>query len=585
MGERKKLDSWKQIGDFLGYSPRTAQRHAKDRKMPVHYVGGARGTRVFAFADELEEWLRTPAHPADEPGTQKGEGEETASKIGTEYLAAAKPDPQPAVGGAIQPGFPPPAELAWKPGPSSDLPVPPLRPTAKEWASSLAAQMLLQEPEEPETDLLGDSLPTWKGARIPPAPIPPQQDPAVRSGNENPASPSKFLPAGQMSAGMGRARGRPGRILLLLGIALPLIVLLAVLVWRGWPASKPPNHIAGVQEKGKTLIALDASGRALWRREFPLPYEGIARFFAINVARGKQQSATVIDLDGDGRQEVLAVTGRREPEEIVPWVLYCLDDRGAILWQYTPAEALAFRRERCDANWALCFEVADLDVDGRQEIIVLSHNHRLFPSKITLLDPQGRNRGDYLNSGWVETIKFADLDGDGTQEILAGGCNNGYRRPCLFALRVDRIAGCSPQPDNPDYQCPGRPPGREMYYLLLPRDPLSRQLHPIGTVQSILLTPDQVIAAVPTGIQDPPLTGGIDFMFDHRLRLEQAEANSVYELLYGRFFQQGLLDRPFSPAVVREMDPILYWDGDRFVTTPTVNRHWREPASERLAGR
>ena len=77
----------------------------------------------------------------------------------------------------------------------------------------------------------------------------------------------------------------------------------------------------------------------------------------------------------------------------------------------------------------------------------------------------------------------------------------------------------------------------------------------------------------------------MEFIFDYRLRLQQVEANSVYELLYGRLFEQGLLDRPFSPAVARELDPVLYWNGDRFVPAPAMNRRWRDPAPERRAER
>ena len=283
-----------------------------------------------------------------------------------------------------------------------------------------------------------------------------------------------------------------------------MTVLLGVVIWRGWLSSRPEDRLANVQEKGNTLIGLDASGQALWHREFPHPFDHTTKVFAFNRTRNRRQSATVIDLDGDGRREVLAVTGMSDSEEIVPWVLYCLDASGAIRWQFNPGEAMAFRRESCDANWTLCYDVVDLEGDGRHEIVVLSRNHRLFPSKVTLLDPQGRSRGEFLNSGWVENVNYVDLDGDGIREILAGGCNNGYKRPCLFVLHAGGIAGCSPQPDTPDYQCRVRPPGREMYYLLFPRDPVMAQLSPIGAVDTIPITPRQIIVPLPSGIENPP---------------------------------------------------------------------------------
>jgi hypothetical protein len=63
------------------------------------------------------------------------------------------------------------------------------------------------------------------------------------------------------------------------------------------------------------------------------------------------------------------------------------------------------------------------------------------------------------------------------------------------------------------------------------------------------------------------------------------EANSAYELLYGRLFKQGLLEHPFSPAVARDLGPVLYWDGERFVPEPAMNRNWRGFEQERRAER
>lgn len=470
------------------------------------------------------------------------------------------------------------------PEPVPEPPVPPLRPTAKEWASSLAQQMLLRDPEESEPALDLAVLPSWKSSRLPPAAAPePERHSGLSPAQGDGSAALERRPDEPPAAGTRFSPLRPWQLRVLLGFGLSLIVLTGVLVLRGWLASQSGARLAKVEENGRTLIALDAAGQELWRRQFPHSMEDTSRVFGFNRTRNLKQSSRAIDLDGDGEREVLAVTGMDGPGDIVPWVLYCLDSRGAIRWKYDPGESLTFRREHCDANWTLCFDVVDLDNDKQREILVLSRNHRLFPAKITLLDLQGRPQGEFFNSGWIEDVSYVDLDGDGAMEILAGGCNNGYKRPCLFALHVDGITGCSPQPDTPDYLCPGRPPGREMYYLLFPRDPVMQQLSPIGAVTTIPITPRQIIVPLPSGIENPPLVGSMEFLFDHQLRLERVEANSAYELLYGRLFRQGLLKRPYSTAVTHELGPVLYWDGERFVPTPSMNRHWRGFEQERRA--
>ncbi len=59
-----RLEGWKAIGRYLGKNPRTAQRWM-DWGMPVWHVHG-RNSSVYAYADEIERWLRGRA-PEGEP--------------------------------------------------------------------------------------------------------------------------------------------------------------------------------------------------------------------------------------------------------------------------------------------------------------------------------------------------------------------------------------------------------------------------------------------------------------------------------------------------------------------------------------
>jgi hypothetical protein len=54
--ERRRLESWKEIADYIHRSVRTANRWHRERGMPVHYEAGGRTERVFAWADEIDAW-------------------------------------------------------------------------------------------------------------------------------------------------------------------------------------------------------------------------------------------------------------------------------------------------------------------------------------------------------------------------------------------------------------------------------------------------------------------------------------------------------------------------------------------------
>lgn len=61
----QRLDSWKEIATFFGRDERTVRRWEKERGLPVHRVPGGGRSGVFAYTDELREWLKGRAEELD----------------------------------------------------------------------------------------------------------------------------------------------------------------------------------------------------------------------------------------------------------------------------------------------------------------------------------------------------------------------------------------------------------------------------------------------------------------------------------------------------------------------------------------
>src|SRR5580704_1777915 len=55
----RRLNSWKEIADFLDRDVRSVQRWEHERGLPVHRIPGQKGGAVFAYEAELETWLRS----------------------------------------------------------------------------------------------------------------------------------------------------------------------------------------------------------------------------------------------------------------------------------------------------------------------------------------------------------------------------------------------------------------------------------------------------------------------------------------------------------------------------------------------
>lgn len=80
----RRLDTWKEIGAFFGRDERTVKRWETTRGLPVHRVPGAGRANVYAYTDELAEWLS---------GAKIGaENEVEANSEATNGVASSEPE-------------------------------------------------------------------------------------------------------------------------------------------------------------------------------------------------------------------------------------------------------------------------------------------------------------------------------------------------------------------------------------------------------------------------------------------------------------------------------------------------------------
>src|ERR1022692_164704 len=56
MSERREVNTWQQIADYLGLSVRAVQNYEKAAGLPVHRLAGQSRGRVWAYTDELDAW-------------------------------------------------------------------------------------------------------------------------------------------------------------------------------------------------------------------------------------------------------------------------------------------------------------------------------------------------------------------------------------------------------------------------------------------------------------------------------------------------------------------------------------------------
>ncbi len=87
----KRLDSWKEIAAFFGRAERTVKRWETERGLPVHRVPGGGRSAVFAYSNELGEWLQGRSQELDAEDSPSGETNRLKSPLSEVARVELKP--------------------------------------------------------------------------------------------------------------------------------------------------------------------------------------------------------------------------------------------------------------------------------------------------------------------------------------------------------------------------------------------------------------------------------------------------------------------------------------------------------------
>ena len=139
---------------------------------------------------------------------------------------------------------------------------------------------------------------------------------------------------------------------------------------------------------------------------FAVPHVARAKDFRVPLST---KDLAVLDLDGDGNNEVIAIAGTS---------VKCINGDGEVVW------------EQQTEGVGLSVDAYDLDGDGHGEVVVGDYAHKLY-----CFDYQGKERWAILTpadsysptvepkTGAVQVVRCADINGDGKGEIIIGSKN------------------------------------------------------------------------------------------------------------------------------------------------------------------
>jgi hypothetical protein len=289
---------------------------------------------------------------------------------------------------------------------------------------------------------------------------------------------------------------------------------------------------------GTALRIMDADGNELWSKSFP---EGFTTDWYF--AKGLGTRLWFGDLEGKGHTSVLFLYAPADQQSHSSTVI-CYSDRGKEKWRWTPG------RELPELNGSpATFRTAALAVLKATDkqpprIVVASFHNTWWPSQIAVLDANGKTVSEYWHSGALTYLMLADLDGDGRQEIVATGVSEYDHQATLVVLDPDRVFGASTE-ERPEFQIHGMGVAQERLRLLFPRSDLNRALFQYNWATEPAVERGSLRLSVVECITPPGC--GIWYEFDKNVRLIAAYAGSdEFRSAHARFYQNGKDAHPLS---------------------------------------
>lgn len=363
--------------------------------------------------------------------------------------------------------------------------------------------------------------------------------------------------------------------LIVIGLIIFLIWILASLLHRSEPYD--------FKLERNTLVIMDQKGHHLWQYTFDhlnLVSEKEYRnhfqekqlvIYPNNKTHWTLPYIYIGDINHDQHNEVLflAYWDKPQPESY----LYCFNYRGQILWRYLPNDTPVFGQVTYSKIFrGNGFILEDFDHDGSSEIIVIFDCPSFFPTLLVLLNCEGKCLGKYWNSGRINDLLTADLNNDGQKEIIIGFQNNEWDRVGVAVLSPDHLEGASPQTKD-HYNCKNTTiRGREIYYLLLPLNELTARQGIRSSIFKINL------------LDGPQLEvtekfASLVYIFDQQMKLVFFDYSDKFFKEFKLLKEQGIFPAQMTlNELIRRIKNkgVLYFDGDRWVKTPTMTRFWRE---------
>ena len=209
------------------------------------------------------------------------------------------------------------------------------------------------------------------------------------------------------------------------------------------PLLEPPPPAPSVRRatvRGRTIEAFSDAGTRLWTRDL----------------HGAVVGPEVVDVDGDGRNEVVAGVGRGGDES---GTVMALDGAGRVRWSVPTGPGLAVRALAPTRLRGL---------KGRQIVALSNPDDRRAPSLVTAIGADGTIVSSYSHPGELLQLLVDAPTAAHWPKIIILARNRALGAPGVFALNARNVSGSAPGSRAPFTR------GSQLWYGLVEQGPVRR---------------------------------------------------------------------------------------------------------------
>jgi hypothetical protein len=383
----------------------------------------------------------------------------------------------------------------------------------------------------------------------------------LEDGDTEASAPPDVAPVASQPAVTRELAAQPRRISVAMRWAVVVLVIAVGLGWMVVAGRRP--QMADVGSQGRDLVAMDASGKEIWRHRFDFALSPELRN-PINLEAPDFRRFAIADVNGDGQAEMLIAAQLLETNR--PTDLYCFSARGKLLWRYAHERPIQYGQGTFAPPFNfVSFLITPSNRPGEQHIWAVSSHLPEFPTVVAKLDSQGRVLAEFWHPGHISVLAEAALDGQ--RVMLVGATHNEFFSGTLSVLDYENPQGRAPA-TNSEYVCLDCPAGSPLGFVLFPRSPLTRALDNRASVRGISQRASgQVEVKVESGSIEGPIRAVETYKLDSGFRLTSAEVTEGYAMVHSALLLKSLLKKPLDrkKEAMTLLSGVRYWDGKQFV--------------------